>query len=413
MSRSTSLALLGRHLRPGGAGASLPTLPAASFAAASASTSTSAPTRKPPKRSGVLVTPEEAAALSRQAFASSPASLPTLTSHRGPGPTVVGRITRLAGPWAWVDAGLKRPARMARSELKASQLVLSIVNPQEREVAEEGEAATAVAAPALPLDPLAPPSTSAEHSTALTHRVRAPGDVRLGDALRFHVAAFATPYGGEPLLAPDALPRGAGPAPAAARLRSAWREITAAADSKKPVLGRILNVSGAGGYAVGLGGFVGFMPFSRAQQTRAARAVGTLQPFYVLGAGVLPGGGSAGGGGRVNIVVSDAPTHRRRLLVAKAAAARKAAGLPPAPGEWWKGERWAGARREGGPGGPAGAPLRNQRDGGAGGDASRLPANARRAAAGRPPRAVRAGDGDLGLAWAPGERPGTGGGNEK
>jgi len=162
-----------------------------------------------------------------------------------------------------------------------------------------------------------------------------------------------------------------------------------------------------------LGGFVGFMPFSRAQQTRAARAVGTLQPFYVLGAGVLPGGGSAGGGGRVNIVVSDAPTHRRRLLVAKAAAARKAAGLPPAPGEWWKGERWAGARREGGPGGPAGAPLRNQRDGGAGGDASRLPANARRAAAGRPPRAVRAGDGDLGLAWAPGERPGTGGGNEK
>ena len=408
MSRATSLAsLLGRHLGAGGGpgAASLARTPALSAAAGASAGAAAAPTpstsrpastaaaaspARKAKRAGVLITPEEAAALSRQAFASSPASLPTLTGRRGPGPTVVGRITRLAGPWAWVDAGLKRPARLARAELKASQLVLSIAaNPAvELGGGEEGGEA-APAAPAPPLDPLAPAPPAPAATTAA--RVRSPDDVRLGDALRFHVAAFATPYGGEPLLAPDALPRGGGPAPAAARLRSAWREITAAAAARTPVPGRILNVSGIGGYAVGIGGFVAFMPFSRADQGRATRAVGVLQPFYVLAAGVLPGGGAAGGGGRVNIVVSDAPTNRRRLLVARAEAARKAAGLPPAPGEWWMGASAAGRRREGGGeaarGGAGSAPWRPRQEGGEGAaSADRLPANARRAAAGRPPR---------------------------
>ena len=352
------------------------------------------------KVSAVLVTPEEAAALSRQAFATSPASLPTLTSRRGPGPTVVGRITRLAGPWAWVDAGLKRPARMARSELKASQLVLSMVDASSGGRVEEERTGEADA-PAAPADPLASASSSSSSAAAAAaRRVRAPGDVRLGDALRFHVSAFATPYGGEPLLAPDALPRGGGPAPAAARLRSAWREIVAAAQAGTPILGRVLNVSGAGGYAVGLGGFVGFMPFSRAQQARAARVLGSLQPFYVLAASVVPGGGAAGGGGRVNIVVSDAPTQRRRLLMAKAASARKAAGLPPAPGDWW-----GAARGEGG--GPARPPFRRPPRGGqeageGGAPPARLPHAARRAAAGRPPRsgaAPKEGGGSGGLDW--------------
>ena len=122
MTRSPVAALLGRlagelSLR----GCSLTAAAAGSAAAAAgnllllqARHASSTAARKAKKGSTMLVTPEEAAALARQAFASSPASLPTLTSRRGPGPTVVGRITRLAGPWAWVDAGLKRPARLGQ-----------------------------------------------------------------------------------------------------------------------------------------------------------------------------------------------------------------------------------------------------------------------------------------------------------
>ena len=60
-----------------------------------------------------------------------------------------------------------------------------------------------------------------------------------------------------------------------------WPEIRPAAsqETQTPVLGRILN-SVSRGYAVGLGGVVGFLPMSQCL-VRTAQRVGVLQPFMV------------------------------------------------------------------------------------------------------------------------------------
>jgi len=63
-----------------------------------------------------------------------------------------------------------------------------------------------------------------------------------------------------------------------------WEAIRAAFAGREKIPGRILNAV-AGGYAVGIGGFVAFMPESRAPQTlKALRArLGKLLEFDVIG----------------------------------------------------------------------------------------------------------------------------------
>lgn len=63
------------------------------------------------------------------------------------------------------------------------------------------------------------------------------------------------------------------------RQRSVWLELEGAWRSRAPVFGRVLNQC-PGGYAVGLGGLVGLLPYARAT-TRTALSIGTLAPFLV------------------------------------------------------------------------------------------------------------------------------------
>jgi ribosomal protein S1 len=72
-------------------------------------------------------------------------------------------------------------------------------------------------------------------------------------------------------------------APAAAgpevQQRLVWEELRAAMQATRPVQGRVLNAC-TGGYAVGVAGYVAFLPF-RAASAAVARRIGVLQPFLV------------------------------------------------------------------------------------------------------------------------------------
>lgn len=165
------------------------------------------------------------------ALRASNSALPSLE-----GATLLARVLRAERGFVVVDAGLKRPVRVARSELRADQLVSS---PAGASPLREG-----------------------------------PGDVRVGDVLRMHVDAVTTPYG-DPALSsgPRVVPRVAS--------SEAWAALTAAHASGGTVQGRVLNGIGAGGFAVGVAGMVGFLPHSLTAPATVAR-IGTLQPFRVV-----------------------------------------------------------------------------------------------------------------------------------
>ncbi|KAK3275557.1 hypothetical protein CYMTET_16320 [Cymbomonas tetramitiformis] len=59
-----------------------------------------------------------------------------------------------------------------------------------------------------------------------------------------------------------------------------WQEIQAAAERSQPIMGRVLNAVN-GGFAVGVGGYVAFLPTSRVVSTLNIQ-VGKLQPFNIL-----------------------------------------------------------------------------------------------------------------------------------
>lgn len=154
--------------------------------------------------------------LALAAFRASNASLPSIA-----GSTVLARVLRADRAFVTVDAGLKRPVRLSRAELRPDQLVSS------------------------------PAAGAADGDRLRT----GPGDVRVGDALKVWVAAVETPYG-DPALAPE--PRASATAAAAA----AWAAIETSKATGGTVLGRVLNGVAGGGFAVGVGGVVGFLPFS-------------------------------------------------------------------------------------------------------------------------------------------------------
>ena len=98
-----------------------------------------------------------------------------------------------------------------------------------------------------------------------------PDDVRVGDVLHVVLETTETPFG-DPAVSLD-MPKGP------ARLELAMKEIADAFENHQTVLGRVLNPLN-GGYAVGVGGIVGFCPYSNCSLETASR-VGVLQPFYV------------------------------------------------------------------------------------------------------------------------------------
>jgi hypothetical protein len=126
---------------------------------------------------------------------------------------------------------------------------------------------------------------------------------RRGDLLRVRLGALFTPYGDvalEPVrVAPDV------------RRKLVWRELEGRMSRGSPVWGRVLNPC-AGGYAVGVAGYVALLP-SRQASIQNIQAIGALQQFYVHRMDARRkrvelsnyadggGGGGAGGGGGLGV----------------------------------------------------------------------------------------------------------------
>lgn len=109
------------------------------------------------------------------------------------------------------------------------------------------------------------------HTTSTATRT-GPNDVHVGDVLHVTLETTETPFGDpsviiDPPRDPD-------------HFNIAKDELKSALDQGHPVMGRILNPL-IGGYAVGVGGIVGFCPFRHCTLPVASR-LGILQPFLVI-----------------------------------------------------------------------------------------------------------------------------------
>ncbi|GAX80649.1 hypothetical protein CEUSTIGMA_g8084.t1 [Chlamydomonas eustigma] len=119
-------------------------------------------------------------------------------------------------------------------------------------------------------------------------------DIRVGDVISVKVESLFSPYGDmqvEAVQADEGL-----------KISSLWRELATAHATKTPVSGRVLNAC-TGGYAVGIGGIVGLMPYGRFTLETASK-IGVLQKFYVER--VVEE--------RRQLVVADAKKETRRLV---------------------------------------------------------------------------------------------------
>jgi ribosomal protein S1 len=96
-------------------------------------------------------------------------------------------------------------------------------------------------------------------------------DVRPGDMLKFRVASLFSPYGEMHL---EPLKTGGD-----VQATMVWDELKDAKAKNRKVKGRVLNAC-QGGYAVGVAGYVGLLPFQRAS-VDVVRKIGVLQDFYV------------------------------------------------------------------------------------------------------------------------------------
>ena len=109
------------------------------------------------------------------------------------------------------------------------------------------------------------------HTTSTATRT-GPNDIHVGDVLHVTLETTETPFG-DPSVIVDP-PRNPD------HFNIAKDELKSALEQGYPVMGRILN-SLIGGYAVGVGGIVGFCPFRHCTLPVASR-LGVLQPFYVI-----------------------------------------------------------------------------------------------------------------------------------
>lgn len=96
-------------------------------------------------------------------------------------------------------------------------------------------------------------------------------DVRRGDTFIFRVQSTKSPFGSV-WLVPDSLDK-------RSQQDAIWEEIMRAHHWRRPIGGRILNKI-PGGYAVGVGGFVAFLPFAKSNPSKCTK-LGVLQSFLV------------------------------------------------------------------------------------------------------------------------------------
>lgn len=179
-----------------------------------------------------------------QAFREHNTSMPLVE-----GQLLKGTVIRVDRRTVWLDVGLGKHAKIFRSQVPVSQVV---------------------------------ETTSPATRTG-------PNDIHVGDVLHVTLETTETPFS-DPAVTLD-MPRGPD------RTQAAMRELQKAFEAQQPVMGRLLNPLN-GGYAVGVGGIVGFCPFRNCDLATASR-IGVLQPFYVSGLREHP----------FNLILSDVQTH--------------------------------------------------------------------------------------------------------
>lgn len=103
-------------------------------------------------------------------------------------------------------------------------------------------------------------------------KFRKVGDIKVGDVVQVFLERKETPEG-------DMLVSGQ-QAAVQRRVRAVWRELQNRMHNEIKVKGRILNAV-AGGFAVGVGGLVCFLPNSMATKA-TSRRIGELQDFRIL-----------------------------------------------------------------------------------------------------------------------------------
>lgn len=108
--------------------------------------------------------------------------------------------------------------------------------------------------------------------TTSTDRRSGPNDIHVGDVLHVTLETSETPFG-DPAVVLEA-------ARDPDHFNVARNELRAALESGQSVMGRLLNPL-IGGYAVGVGGIVGFCSFKNCSLPVASR-IGVLQPFRVI-----------------------------------------------------------------------------------------------------------------------------------
>jgi ribosomal protein S1 len=120
--------------------------------------------------------------------------------------------------------------------------------------------------PDLDINHVVTPASSAPMATR-----RGVRDLRVGDVVALRVDTLYTPYGDmqlQPLEVDEST-----------QLRARWSLLVDSHASGALVPGRVLNQC-RGGYAVGVAGFVGLLPYHRAAPETIKR-VGELQSFYI------------------------------------------------------------------------------------------------------------------------------------
>lgn len=190
--------------------------------------------------------------LALQAFREHNTSLPLVK-----GQLLKGTVIRVDRRTVWLDVGLAKHAKFFRSQVQVSQV----------------------------------------KQTTSTEQRSGPNDIHVGDVLHVTLETSETPFG-DPVVILD-------PPRDADHFNMARNELRAALESGEPVMGRLLNPL-IGGYAVGVGGIVGFCSFKNCSLPVASR-LGVLQPFRVMAFRDMP----------FNLVLQDAQVGARRNMEAR------------------------------------------------------------------------------------------------
>lgn len=208
------------------------------------------------------------------------------------GQAVQATVLRVTQDSVLVDPGFYGVAEVPRSEVTLAALVTPVTAaPSSAAAAGSAAAAAPTGAsqqPSSSTSPSSSPSTSAPSASAGAAASDGTGpsaaaaaaalagregltDIRPGDVVALRVEALFTPFGDMALAAAET--------DADTRRAAAWRELSDAKASRRPVLGRVLNAC-TGGYAVGVGGLVALLPYGRFT-LETVSAVGVLQEFLV------------------------------------------------------------------------------------------------------------------------------------